>query len=680
MERAGGNEFRFSAVFSSAAADFTPLFDDSGPYYAAVIPSVWFDSVVSSDALGHNTLVNAGFCWSGSEGASSLVPWSGAGKIFRKKPQVSTKQVHFPLLALFGFYRAIQDFFSQRPGFNASNLLSPTQCSVVSFSCTGILPCRICLVRAFGIQGRTHVPRPFLGCLKLVESEPGLLVDSRSGSDLKAYGPQSVWGSGGKKSKLSQKNPEQDRTHIFIRMLSGKTICKKFWTGILIKNVKEEILVDTGIPSNLLCLVHAGKILQENFTLQHYGIGRDTTIILSTRLRGGSSGAGPKGFQGSTSKPTGSYRDAAKGKAPSKGKEPAAFNTPPGQYIVDQTPEIPSISLDLPEVKCIFSDFENKAVICRFNGFWPKTEALYQWIHTVWTKDCQIHLCSKGFFIVTFLEIEERDNILNEGPWFWGSAGLFVTPWFSDFDANTMVVSRMPVWVRLHNLPLHFWHFKSLTAIGNSLGRMLKIDKDRHLKGIFTFARICVEVDLSKGLPESIFLTFNNIQWKQPLDYENTAFRCRGCQQTGHLLKACPSKSKPQQRKSRGWQNLNEVLERRTAHKKAPSVTEEVETEAEEDDTTIEEVEIENQKEDTAVNKDSLPHTNQVETQQDKEEMTNVDQIIGGNKRQHQSDTSDSDKESGKLKESSQLVIVSTEPTLGSGVRSKRKKGGKLDA
>lgn len=68
----------------------------------------------------------------------------------------------------------------------------------------------------------------------------------------------------------------------------------------------------------------------------------------------------------------------------------------------------------------------------------------------------------------------------------------------------------MPVWVRLHNLPLHLWHSKALIAIGNTLGRMLKIDKERHIKGIFTFARICVEVDLSRGLPEGIILNFNN--------------------------------------------------------------------------------------------------------------------------------------------------------------------------
>ena len=102
-----------------------------------------------------------------------------------------------------------------------------------------------------------------------------------------------------------------------------------------------------------------------------------------------------------------------------------------------------------------------------------------------------------------------------------------MTPWFPDFDANTMVVSKMPDWVTLHNLPLHFWHHKVLITIGNTLGKFLKTDGDRLTRVIFKFAIIFVEVDLSQGLPESILLNFNNTKWTQCLDYENTAFRCR---------------------------------------------------------------------------------------------------------------------------------------------------------
>ena len=83
-------------------------------------------------------------------------------------------------------------------------------------------------------------------------------------------------------------------------------------------------------------------------------------------------------------------------------------------------------------------------------------------------------------------------------------------PWFLGFDGNTMVISKILVWVRLHNLPLHFLHHKVLTRIGNSLGNFLKIDVDRFTIVIFTFARICVEVDLGKGLPNRILSYHNN--------------------------------------------------------------------------------------------------------------------------------------------------------------------------
>lgn len=171
-----------------------------------------------------------------------------------------------------------------------------------------------------------------------------------------------------------------------------------------------------------------------------------------------------------------------------------------------------------------------------------------------------IHLCFKGFFIVKFDTVKDKEHALNEGPWFWGNAGLFIIPWFPGFDATTMVVSKMYVWVRIHNLPLHFWHHKVLEGIGNSSGKFLKIDADRVSRGIFTFSRICIKVHLSQGLPDHIILVHNNIQWTQPLDYKNTTFRCRGCLQIGHLHSACPQakkdpkRNKKQCQKPKDWQ------------------------------------------------------------------------------------------------------------------------------
>lgn len=319
----------------------------------------------------------------------------------------------------------------------------------------------------------------------------------------------------------------------------------------------------------------------------------------------------------------------------------------------------------MPEVNSIHSDLTNTAVICRFNGFWPKSDALHQWIYATWSPNCEIYLCPKGFFIVKFNTEQERANIINQGPWFWGSAGLFITPWFSDFDAATMIVTKMPVWVRLHGLPLHFWHPTVLIAIGNSLGKILKMDEERTSRGLFTFARICVEVDLSEGLPDHITLNYNNTQWTQQLDYENTAFRCRSCMQTGHLQNNCPlarkdpRKNNKTKKKPKGWQH-----------------TEPIEEEDLNEDLTENQTEPAPQMEEnqTPVANTSSTHTgtNVTETHPEFQIETS------GIKRTHSTEGSESDKETQLVTMENQLAIITPNADSGGWRRVEKKKGRKV--
>ena len=85
-----------------------------------------------------------------------------------------------------------------------------------------------------------------------------------------------------------------------------------------------------------------------------------------------------------------------------------------------------------------------------------------------------------------------------------GPQGLYLNKWTLDFDPSQDVPSTVPIWVRLPHLPLHCWNSDSLEAIGNTLGKY--IDKADQ-KDQFSYARICVEVDLEIGLPEVINLT-----------------------------------------------------------------------------------------------------------------------------------------------------------------------------
>jgi len=123
------------------------------------------------------------------------------------------------------------------------------------------------------------------------------------------------------------------------------------------------------------------------------------------------------------------------------------------------------------------------------------------------------------------------ERALKEMPWFWGNAGLFITHWFSNFYATAMVASTMALSVRLPNLPLPLWHHKVLEEYWNTIGSFKKMDLERTKKGLFTFTKIYVEINLSKGLPDHIQLKHKNIQCTELLDYENTTFGCRSCYQ-----------------------------------------------------------------------------------------------------------------------------------------------------
>ena len=143
--------------------------------------------------------------------------------------------------------------------------------------------------------------------------------------------------------------------------------------------------------------------------------------------------------------------------------------TEPSPYVVEKLNHIPKLNIDVLETDEHCNILEKQAIICQFNCFWTKPAELFHWIFTNQSTHYDIDLCSKGFFILNFPLTEARDIILREGPWFWVSMGHFITPWFPKFYANTMVVSRMLVWVHLQNLPLHLWDQPNLLGINNTI-------------------------------------------------------------------------------------------------------------------------------------------------------------------------------------------------------------------
>ena len=67
------------------------------------------------------------------------------------------------------------------------------------------------------------------------------------------------------------------------------------------------------------------------------------------------------------------------------------------------------------------------------------------------------------------------------------------------------------------------------------LGKPIGSSQQTQYKKVMTFARICVEIDLSKPLPDSVEVSVGSYTWVQQLDYETLPFWCRLCNEYGHL-------------------------------------------------------------------------------------------------------------------------------------------------
>jgi hypothetical protein len=146
------------------------------------------------------------------------------------------------------------------------------------------------------------------------------------------------------------------------------------------------------------------------------------------------------------------------------------------------------------------------------------------------------------YYLIKFELKADLDNVLKGGPWFVGQNFLAIRQWEPDFQPSTANFSSVAVWVRLLELPIEYYEPSLLKKIGHAIGPVLRIDAHTMNGARGKFARLCIQVNLEKPLPMTVYIGQKRMQ---PIQYEGINQLCFYCGRIGHRKEGCPFMVRP---------------------------------------------------------------------------------------------------------------------------------------
>ncbi|KAH0685684.1 hypothetical protein KY290_017201 [Solanum tuberosum] len=149
---------------------------------------------------------------------------------------------------------------------------------------------------------------------------------------------------------------------------------------------------------------------------------------------------------------------------------------------------------------------------------------------------------SDGYFVVRFANEEERNKMLCAGPHYLLKRPVIMKPWLPEFNFKEETLTTIPLWIKLPNLPLNCWNSVVLSKIGSSLEKPLYADECTTQASRISFARILIEMDVTRPLPKMIKIRDPKGKvLEQQVWYEWKPLFCQKCLQVGH---SCVDKPK----------------------------------------------------------------------------------------------------------------------------------------
>ncbi|XVE67823.1 hypothetical protein DITRI_Ditri09bG0019400 [Diplodiscus trichospermus] len=148
------------------------------------------------------------------------------------------------------------------------------------------------------------------------------------------------------------------------------------------------------------------------------------------------------------------------------------------------------------------------AVVVQFVRRIPNFSAFQKMVNILWGEDGDVDIRPAGMnlFIILFPNSSTRDKVLESGPWHIQNQPLIVRrrePGMRSLEFN---MAKLPVWIQLGNIPLELFTKTGISYIVSALGNPLYMDRITANQQRLSFAKVCVEIEASMTIPDSIIV------------------------------------------------------------------------------------------------------------------------------------------------------------------------------
>lgn len=132
-----------------------------------------------------------------------------------------------------------------------------------------------------------------------------------------------------------------------------------------------------------------------------------------------------------------------------------------------------------------------------------------------------------------------RLHVLRRSMWNICNLPMVVSKWTPIVEDAQPAIKSMPMWVVIKNVPHSMFSWKELSFLASPVGEPKRLHQETELVTNFDEAKIFVEVDLSKELPETYYFGINGDKVCVQYEYPWLPQRCGECCKWGHSEDFC---------------------------------------------------------------------------------------------------------------------------------------------